>query len=79
MRRANPKDAWYDVTEGESPESLVIPYEDIHEKQKKISGESFPIAHWNCAIIVDGRAPVLMREGRSKIVLCVAISYPKYQ
>jgi len=43
MRKAYAKDAWYDVTEGEeSPESLIIPYEDIHQKQRRISGESFP-------------------------------------
>ena len=60
MRKANAKDAWYDVTEGESPETLIIPYEDIHQKQRRISGEAFHIAYWNYAIIVDGRAPVLM-------------------
>jgi len=42
MRRGNRKIGWYDVTAGESPESLVIPYEDINERQKRISGESFP-------------------------------------
>ena len=42
MREARSNDIWYDVAKGESPESLVIPYEDLNEKQKRISGESFP-------------------------------------
>ena len=36
----SPNDVSYDVTEEESPESLVIPYEDINERQRRISGES---------------------------------------
>ena len=55
-QRANPKDAWYDITEGESPESMVIPYEDINQKQKRIS-EKLPdslleLCHncrWSCS------------------------------
>lgn len=38
----SPNDASYDLTKEESPESLVIPYEDINERQRRISGESFP-------------------------------------
>lgn len=57
MRTASNKNAWYDVIEGESPESLIIPYEDINEKQKRMTGESFPDSilelcdhcRWSCS------------------------------
>jgi hypothetical protein len=37
VRAFNEKDEWED-----SPESLIIPYEDINTKQQKITGERFP-------------------------------------
>jgi hypothetical protein len=37
VRASNEKDEWED-----SPESLIIPYEDINTKQQKITGERFP-------------------------------------
>ena len=57
MRTMSNKDDWYDVTDGESPESSIIPYEDINEKQKRLTGESFPDSilelcdhcRWSCS------------------------------
>jgi hypothetical protein len=37
VRASNEKDEWDD-----SPESQIIPYEDINTKQQKITGERFP-------------------------------------
>ena len=60
----SPNDVSYDVTEEESPESLVIPYEDINERQRRISGEAFLTTYWNYATIVVGHARCFNVKGK---------------
>ena len=50
----------------ESPESRIVPTEDMNTVQLKISGERFPEVVWNYAIIAIGHYNVLITKVLSR-------------